>query len=350
MSKQKRRRGGRKTANQRRHKRSRQQAQRERAHGTRPDAGDSGEHVIFLEEWESLDLFSKEKGRTHQSDGSDKIGDGAIVRLNGKKPPRARIPSMLGMERDKASVLMQNAKDASSARERRVLKRIERESIREDRLYQAHKRRSGLFVRVDGDYEGLPMLSVMGGTSKCDGDPMTQWEDLIATWSGVEGVYHAGTLTWNGEMSEPDENGERHRVGFKCEAFEYGEKHPDAGELYAFLGEDHAQRTLKLQFMNNELVGYEREEPIFRERMAKRLNEWSIREEPFARDEAGCVRLLGTKLEPGFQGPVTKAMEAQDWDFRHKADIGAKQSLRNEPGFDMLTEIQLEQNRAHDSE
>lgn len=349
MSKQKRRRGGRKTANQRRHKRSRQQAQRERAHGLRPDADDSGEHVIFLEEWESLDLFSKEKGRTHQSDSSDKIGDGAIVRLNGKKPPRARIPSMLGMERDKASVLMQNAKDASSARERRVRKRIERESIREDRLYHAHNKRTFAPVRMDGDYEGLPMFSVIGGTSKADGDPMTQWEDMIATWGGVEGVFHAGTVKWKGAMAEPDEHGDCHRCGFVAEPFEYGEDHPDKGELYTFVSEKHAHRTIRLMLMEGQFEGYTRKEPKFRERMAKRLNEWQTREEPFAKDEDGRARLRGARLEPGQEGPQM-ALEAEDWDFQYKADIGAEQSLRNEPGFDMLTEIQLEQNRAHDSE
>jgi len=341
------------------------------AHGHKPGAQASGAIVVFVDGDEAVDLLLKEGGRTHRSDKNDKISDSPYeVRLNGRRVSNPVVPSIMGMERDKASELMQNAADAVAIRARRAAIREVAEAERDAKFIDAERRRSATFHRQEGAHEGQPMRSILASTSKGGDDPASQWEDAIITYKGDDGGFHAGTESWDGEMSEPDEHGDSHRVGVKFVPFKYDEncqncrepkkacacgsfeKHPDAGQEYTFLDEKHAHRTIKLMLMEGQFEGYDRKDPTYRDRIGKRLREWSHRDDAFARQEDGRARLHGARLDSDEEGPIAPAIEAEGWDFRYTAEIGAEQSLRSEvrSAVDLATGVQLDKSTAHDSE
>lgn len=314
------RRGGRKSSHKLKRNRARQLTKRLQAHST---DGAFGEEAIEigLPEDECAFLFSVEGGRTNRHDNSDKIGKGSIVYLNGRKPPKALVPRIMGIERDKASEMMRNADDAVAIRKRREEIREARESYREAELYDAHKRGSLKWVRQNGDHEGQQLRSVLASTSLAEGDHSTEWASQIFGYRDDAGVWRAGVETWNGELTKPDEYGHCDRVGVESELF------TKDGTPLSFVSEKHMHRSIGLAISEGKFEAWSRQHksPRFRERMAKQLSHWS---HAATRDEDGRARLR----------------EESDRDFEYKAELGSKRSLRSEVGFDLLTEVQLANN------
>lgn len=347
------------TSNKRRRNRSKQRAKRMRAHGHKPGAHASDERVVFIDEWEATDLFRKEGGRKHRSDRSDKISDAPYVaRLNGRSIPKPMVPNIMGMERDKASELMQNAADAVAIRERRAALRVDRDAKRDARYLDAERRLAATWHRQNGDMEGMPMFSLLSGTS---GGGAERWEDAIVTYRHHDGSYRAGTVSWQGEMSEPDEHGDSHRVGFVFEPFlqpEKADKYDDgrsfspqgfdsegnewASDALSFVDEKHAQRTLKLMLMDGDLESYDRKDPSYRDRIGKSLREWAHRDDEWDR------HYVQPAPDAMHVDEVKEPRSDDDWDFQYTAEIGAERNLRDEIG--MLTEVQLHTETARDSE
>lgn len=347
-------RGGRKSSNQQRHKRSRTRTKRQLAHGFMPDAqasggdGDgngTGPRVFFIDEWEATDLFRKQGGRIQRSDRSDKISDAPVkVLLNGRRPGRPVVPQIMGMERDKASQWMQMSKDITAAQIRKDQRREERDAARDARFLDAETRRSATWHRQDADHEGHAMFSILASTSKGGDDKATQWQDAIGTYRHWTGTYRVGSVTWGGAMSEPDANGDRHKVGFDFAEWEYPQGHPSVGKPIEFVDEKHVHRTIKLMLMEGELEGYDRKDPAFRDRIGKRLREWSHRDDEWNRD---YVQPAEDALHVD---EVKEPRDDDDWDFRYTAEIGAERSLRDEVGSAaMLTAVQ-QRRHTHDSE
>jgi len=317
----KRKRGGKKSSNQLRNQRKRRDRNRIQAHSV--VAGAYGEESIdiALPEDECAFLFSVEGGRVNRHDNSDKIGKGSLVYLNGRKPPRARVPRIMGIERDKASEMMRNADDAYAIRLRKDALREIRESERESELYDAHKRGSLKWVRQNGDHEGQFLRSVLASTSLAEGDHSTEWASQIYGYRDDAGIWRAGIETWNGELSEPDKFGDRSRIGVESELF------TKDGVALSFVSEKHMQRSISFAISEGKFDTWSRQHrsPRFRERMAKRLSHWS---HAATRDDDGRARLR----------------HEGDRDFEYKAEIGSERKLRNEGGFDLLTEVQLANN------
>ncbi len=191
-------------------KRERANKRLAQAAGLRPDVN----HLrIDLDSTEFQSLFAVEGGHK-------KIGDIQHKAINcfGKRPGIkfggvygiAVAPSILDIERDKASKLMAQAADAVAIREARERMREEGVAKRVNRLLSAHDRGATGWYRHE--VPDQDQRTILMGTNHGK-DPLIESAGMIVTVKTETGDHLIGREFWTGGWSAPDENGQRERLG-----------------------------------------------------------------------------------------------------------------------------------------
>lgn len=215
--------------------RARADKQLAQAAGLRPGVN----HLrIDLDSTEFQSLFAVEGGHK-------KIGDIQHKAINrfGRRPGvkfggvygLAVAPSILDIERDKASKLMAQAADAVAIREARERMREERLAKRVNRLLSAHDRGAvGWYSQVVPDQD---QRTILMGTNHGK-DPLVESAGIIVTVKTEDGDHLIGREFWTGGWSAPDENGQRERLGVAVDYLD------DEGAPLSFHSKKEAQDAL----------------------------------------------------------------------------------------------------------
>jgi len=234
-------------------RRARQRAEREHWAALASDAG------IY----ERIEIDSIEFATTFLIPGGREVLEGCrwvAFDRNGNQPEQPICHKWLSIGRDKASKLMAYAAQAEAIRRIRERMREERSQLQVQRILDAHDRGT-LAWRAQRGVSDQQMRSILVGSS--DSDPTVKSDGLVVCYRTDSGHYQIATETWDGQWSEPDEDGVRHRIGVTLDPMDV-----------VFIDERNAQRGFMLAVRSGEMPGFDQVDPAYVRYMADRLRHW----------------------------------------------------------------------------
>lgn len=274
---------------------------------------------------------------------------------NGRRVKQGIIPDILGIGRDKASKLMQKAKEAQLIQARKEALRVKRGNRQTRNILEAFDSGDLRWVRRDDDLATATiqladggefvtcqqLKSYLVGSSDLDRDPLNEARNQVVCFRGDDMRFYVGEETY-------DENSEGTFVAL----------HED-GDPITYPSREVAERSILLKVEQGEIERLEnRVVGDIHKRMSQKLRLWEtdngdeMFEEytPEVRVSDQYQRVSPpVKYSPDRKTGeirIASRVRPQDGaDLRVTAHVGARQSLRLDP----LVENQLSQNRA-DSE
>lgn len=197
-----------------RNKRAKAQKRLLRSVGFDPSDPD---HLRFdLESTEFALLFTVEGGR-------ESIGPGTVLAMNshGQRVPSAVAPRLQSLDRGTVAIMSAHWEDVEALAEVRERIREDRSQMQYHKLMKAREDRANVFCRQDvpdqiqrsifiGSNYGPPPSDPE--ESHVELDPTVETCRAVVTYK-VDDHYVIDMETWNGGWSEPDENGQRERLG-----------------------------------------------------------------------------------------------------------------------------------------
>lgn len=198
------------------------------------------DHLRFdLESTEFALLFTVEGGR-------ESIGPGTVLAMNslGQKVDSAIAPRLQSLDRGTVAIMSSLWEDVEAIAEVREKIREDRSQMQYHKLMKAREDRANVFCRQDvpdqiqrsifiGSNYGPPPSDPE--ESHVELDPTVETCRAVVTYK-VDDHYVIDMETWNGGWSEPDENGQRERLGVT----------PDIVEGVTFYSAQEAQEAFLL--------------------------------------------------------------------------------------------------------
>lgn len=168
---------------------------------------------------------------------------------------------LLGIGRDKASLLMRSAADAEARRQILENLRDAKRQAQVSALLVATRRNAFGWYRQEMPDQNLRSILLGSNNGK---DPTSESDSLVVCFKTDDGRYHVAEETWDGSWSEPDKDGFRERVGVQI------------SELpITFHDEHEAQRAVVFAAKAGQLERFEdRRDASHMHRIAARLRAW----------------------------------------------------------------------------
>lgn len=303
-----------------------------------------------LDSLEFSAVFRVQGGRQHLFG----MGTVAAFDCNGKRVQKGITPSILGIERDKASKLMQKAKEAQLIQARKEALRVKRGTRQTRNILEAFDSGDLQWVRRDDDLAsakitlpngeqfvtGQQLKSYLVGTSDLDEQPLNRAVNQVICFRGDDMRFYVGEETY-------DENSEA----------TFAPLHED-GRPITYPSREVAERSILLKVEQGEVERLQdRIVGDIHARMDKKLRVWetgnadAMFEEftPEVKVSDQYQRVsppvkYSPDRETGEIGIAARVrpQEGAAIDFRVTARVGAKRTLR----VDQSVQDRLSQNRA----